>query len=206
MDSEPAVQTRNGPTLYGVPNTNISMLNPSTVLVSHAQALSLASLISWSQYIRDEMLPLLSNTDDIVDPESTVLSNLRAFFTDLAITPIGYATLCRSRIHNALKEILQLDGMWPEDVKLQAGHQLSLWEARFGSMTKIRADPWGLGGRLTGCTKLLSERERQELIGHGGDVQKFLSANPKKVAWAVSNGANPLKPFTTGHNGCEVGK
>ena len=63
-----------------------------------------------------------------------------------------------SRIEKALVVIAAGGGAWPADASLMAEALLVSWEERVGALKNVRADLWGVGGRLEGCRRVGGRR------------------------------------------------
>lgn len=106
-----------------------------------------------SRYIRDTLAPIVA-----VDGKSSLsqndLSVLRATLVRVDTIPMTLDLLRYSRIHKALVQIVAAGAGWPLEIVVQADDILMRWEIILEPFQDLRADLWGLGGRLEGLKKL----------------------------------------------------
>lgn len=104
-----------------------------------------------SRYIRDTLIPLAGGDGGHCEVNSRDLALLR--FTLLKVNAISVTldVLRFSRIEKAL--LLISTPEWPADIAALARKILVRWEDALGPLQELRADLWGIGGRLEGVRK-----------------------------------------------------
>ena len=111
-----------------------------------------------SRYIRDILAPLVASSGGSILNEATIYT-LDALYFDLRATSMSLEMLRFSRIEKALMVIAKDGSDWPHQTVVQAEELIQQWEDKLGPLTNLRADLWGVGGRLEGIRKIRSWRD-----------------------------------------------
>ncbi|MCJ1434142.1 hypothetical protein MMC27_003508 [Xylographa pallens] len=164
-------------------------------------------LRTWSQYIRDTLIPELKDGTEVALAAS-IIEAIRTFLYELRTTYIDVDVLRYSRLHSALKEVCMMADRWPTTITLPATALLKTWEIKHGPLSDITADLWGPGGRLEGLIKLTgSGRLSRDGIPTTDSSPVMTMIRPKstKSSWSVEGRNGLFHAFRTGHNGFRVG-
>ncbi|MCJ1378322.1 hypothetical protein MMC17_001419 [Xylographa soralifera] len=164
-------------------------------------------LRTWSQYIRDTLIPELKDGTEVALAPS-IIEEVRSFLYELRTTYVDVDVLRYSRLHTALKEVCVMGDRWPTTITLPAKALLRAWEIRYGPLKDITADLWGPGGRLEGLMKLTDAGR----LSHDGiprrdssPVMAIIRPKSTKSSWSVEGRNEPSYAMRTGHNGFTVG-
>lgn len=109
-------------------------------------------LRSYSRYIRDSLSPLAGEDGGDCELSSRDLAFLRSTLLKVNAISVTLDVLRFSRIERALM-LISTPG-WPADIAAMARKILVRWEDALGPVQELRADLWGLGGRLEGVRKV----------------------------------------------------
>ena len=106
-------------------------------------------LLGHSRYIRDFLAPMLDPNGHIPNSEVNLLLSVMDSLKKIKVT---LALLRYSHIEKALLSISRdQNKTWPVDIVFKARNILRKWEMELGhDMTSVRADFFGIGGRLEG--------------------------------------------------------
>ena len=165
-------------------------------------------LRTWSQYIRDTLIPELKDGTEVA-LATNIIEVIRTFLYELRTTHIDVDVLRYSRLHSALKEICMMADRWPTTITLPATALLKTWEIKYGPLNDITADLWGPGGRLEGLIKLTgSGRLSRDGIPTTDSSPVMAMIRPKstKSSWSVEGRNGPFHAFRIGHIGFNVGE
>lgn len=105
-----------------------------------------------SRYIRDNLIPLVSGDRGIYELNNRDLALLRSTLLKVNAISVTLDVLRFSRIERAL--VLISTPGWPADIAAMARKILVRWEDALGPLQELRADLWGIGGRLEGVRKV----------------------------------------------------
>lgn len=105
-----------------------------------------------SRYIRDNLMPLVGRNGRDCGLNSRDLALLRSTLLKVNAIPVTLDVLRFSRIGKAL--VLISTPGWPADIAAMARKILVRWEDALGPLQELRADLWGIGGRLEGVRKV----------------------------------------------------
>ena len=109
----------------------------------------LEELRTHSRYIRDNLIPLVGGDGEL---NSRDLALLRSTLMKVNAISVTLDVLRFSRIEKAL--VLISTPGWPADIAAMARKILVRWEDALGPLQELRADLWGIGGRLEGVRKV----------------------------------------------------
>lgn len=105
-----------------------------------------------SRYIRDNLIPLVGGDGGVCKLNSRDLGLLRSTLMKVNAISVTLDVLRFSRIEKAL--VLISNPGWPADIAAMARKILVRWENALGPLQELRADLWGIGGRLEGVRKV----------------------------------------------------
>lgn len=105
-----------------------------------------------SRYIRDTFMPLVGGDRGDCEPNSRDMALLRSTLLKVNAISVTLDVLRFSRIEKALM-LISTPG-WPADIAAMARKILVRWEDALGPLQELRADLWGIGGRLEGVRKV----------------------------------------------------
>lgn len=105
-----------------------------------------------SRYIRDTFMPLVGGDRGDFEPNSRDMALLRSTLLKVNAISVNLDVLRFSRIEKALM-LISTPG-WPADIAAMARKILVRWEDALGPLQELRADLWGIGGRLEGVRKV----------------------------------------------------
>lgn len=105
-----------------------------------------------SRYIRDNLVPLVGGDGEYGELNSRDLALLRSTLIKVNSISATLDVLRFSRIEKALV-LISAPG-WPADIAAMARKILVRWEEALGPLQELRADLWGIGGRLEGVRKV----------------------------------------------------
>ncbi|MCJ1387372.1 hypothetical protein MMC18_000215 [Xylographa bjoerkii] len=164
-------------------------------------------LRTWSQYIRDSLIPELKDGSEVA-LATNILEEVRSFLYELRTTYVDVDILRYSRLHAALKEVCMMGDRWPITIVLPAKALLRAWEVRYGPLSDITTDLWGPGGRLEGLVKLTDSGKLSQDDNPRRNSSPVMTARrPKstKSSWSVEGRNAPSYAMRSGHNGFNVG-
>ena len=168
--------------------------------------LSLQSLTSISVDVRYRLSPALescrhpSQISQILTPE--VLEELNNFFMELSTVPVTIELLEKTAIHDALSEMTEPGGGWPDAFSMRAERILARWIAELGSLEDIGQRVWG--GRMKGCVKVVV-RGVGEAIAAGMEGGLSDGQVPRS-AWVIERAKENDFSLRTGHIDFSVGE
>lgn len=105
-----------------------------------------------SRYIRDHLIPLVGGDGRGCELNSRDMALLRSTLMKVNAISVTPDVLRFSRIEKALV-LISAPG-WPADIAAIARRILVRWEYALGPLQELRADLWGIGGRLEGVRKV----------------------------------------------------
>lgn len=105
-----------------------------------------------SRYIRDTFMPLVGGERGDRELNSRDMALLRSTLLKVNAISVTLDVLRFSRIEKALM-LISTPG-WPADIAAMARKILVRWEDALGPLQELRADLWGIGGRLEGVRKV----------------------------------------------------
>lgn len=159
-----------------------------------------------SRYIRDNLAPLVGGDGEFCELNSRDLALLRSILMKVNAISATLDVLRFSRIEKAL--VLISTPGWPADIAAMARKILVRWEEALGPLQELRADLWGIGGRLEGVRKVefmmpddaewVSSRKQVILIS----LRYFKET---RSTWSVEGIIDPARAHVTGHLGFPVG-
>lgn len=105
-----------------------------------------------SRYIRDNFMPLVGGDGGDCELNSRDMALLRSTLLKIDTLSVTVDVLRFSRMEKALM-LISTPG-WPADIAEMARKILARWEDALGPLQELRADLWGIGGRLEGVRKV----------------------------------------------------
>ena len=97
-------------------------------------------------------MPLVGGDRGDFEPNSRDMALLRSTLLKVNAISANLDVLRFSRIEKALL-LISTPG-WPADIAAMARKILVRWEDALGPLQELRADLWGIGGRLEGVRKV----------------------------------------------------
>lgn len=159
-----------------------------------------------SRYIRDNLIPLVGGDRGVCELNSRDLALLRSTLIKVNAISVTLDVLRFSRIEKALL-LISTPG-WPADIAAMARKILVRWENALGPLQELRADLWGIGGRLEGVRKVeFTMPDDAEWVSSWKQVILISLRVFKETrsTWSVEGIIDPARAHVTGHLGFPVG-
>ena len=162
----------------------------------------------WSRYVRNNLVCKVACYGEEA-LTATMVESVRGFIVRLKNTEAKIEALRYSRIHLALMEISAVGSRWPSALISASEEILRAWQDQLGSLSDVRGDIWGPGGRLEGVPKetclvqhsIVNSNDEKMSINQRLELMDLSSP-----AWNVEGAQNYEYPLHYGHNGFPVGR
>ena len=162
----------------------------------------------WSRYVRNNLACEVACYGEEALTAPTVES-VRGFMERLQNTEAKIEVLRYSRIHLALMEISAVGSRWPSALISASEEILRAWQDKLGSLSDVRGDIWGPGGRLEGVPKEICLRRNSLVDPYDEKMsidRRLELMSLRSPAWNVDGAQSYEYPLRYGHNGFAVGR
>ena len=162
----------------------------------------------WSRYVRNNLVCKVAcyGEEALTAP---MVESVRGFIARLKNIEVKIEVLRYSRIHLALMEISAVGSRWPSALISASEEILRAWQDQLGSLSDVRGDIWGPGGRLEGVPKetCLGRKSVVDPNDEKMSINRRLELmDLRSPAWNVEGAQSYEYPLHYGHNGFAVGR